>query len=121
MILEAGDGSESEAHAAMEMLCGLYWYPLYAYVRGLGRNHHEAEDCTQEFLARLLASDGVAKARPERGRFRSFLLKSLRNHMANDWKRGRADKRGGGSIPLTLEFNLAGERFARPIISMPEK
>src|SRR5271167_2925354 len=78
MVLHAGAGenADTQAHAAMEKLCRQYWYPLYAFVRRQGRAHHEAEDCTQEFLARLLASDGVARARPERGRFRTFLLAS---------------------------------------------
>src|ERR1017187_7858797 len=113
MILDAGEGSESVARAALEAMCRQYWYPLYSFVRGQGRTHHEAEDCTQEFLARLLASDGVARARPERGRFRSFLLMSLRNCMANEWQRGQAAKRGAGQSPLSLDFEAAGERFAR--------
>ena len=84
VVLHAGAGSESQVHAALESLCRQYWYPLYAFVRRQGRSHHEAEDCTQEFLARLLASDGVARARPERGRFRSFLLVALRNFLTKE-------------------------------------
>ena len=113
MVLNAGKGSESQARAALESLCRQYWYPLYTYVRRRGRTHHEAEDCTQEFLARLLASAGVARARPERGRFRSFLLASLRNFLTKEWQRGKAEKRGGGHALLPLEFDTAGERFAR--------
>ena len=113
MVLNAGEGSETQARAALESLCRNYWYPLYTYIRRQGRTHHEAEDCTQEFLARLLASDGIARARPERGRFRTFLLTSLRNFLINEWQRGQADKRGGGQAPLPLEFDTAGERFAR--------
>ncbi len=113
MVLNAGKGSESQARAALESLCRQYWYPLYNFIRRQGRTHHEAEDCTQEFLARLLASEGVARAAPERGRFRSFLLTSLRNFLIKDWQRGRAAKRGGGQSPLPLEFDTASERFAR--------
>lgn len=113
MVLHAGKGSESQANSALEFLCRRYWYPLYTFVRRRGRTHHEAEDCTQEFLARLLSSEGVAKASPERGRFRSFLLKSLQNFLANEWQRARAEKRGGGQVPLPLEFHTAGERFER--------
>jgi DNA-directed RNA polymerase specialized sigma24 family protein len=113
MVLHAGEGSDSEAHGALESLCRQYWYPLYTFIRRQGRTHHEAEDCTQAFLARLLASDGVARARPERGRFRTFLLTSLRNFLVNEWQRGQAAKRGGGQAPLPLEFDTAGERFSR--------
>jgi RNA polymerase sigma factor (sigma-70 family) len=113
MVLNAGKGSESQARSALETLCRQYWYPLYTFVRREGRSHHEAEDCTQEFFARLLASDGVARAAPERGRFRTFLLTSLRNFLASQWRSGQAAKRGGGRVPLPLEFESASERFAR--------
>ena len=85
IVLHAGAGSESQARAALETLCARYWYPLYSYTRRLGRSHHEAEDCTQEFLARLLAADAIARARPDRGHFRGFLLTALCNHLAHEW------------------------------------
>jgi len=112
MVLRAGEGSDSQVRSALESLCRQYWYPLYTFVRRQGRTHHEAEDCTQEFLARLLAAGGVARARPERGRFRTFLLTSLRNFLINDWQRRQAAKRGGGEAPLSLEFETAEARFA---------
>lgn len=113
VVLQAGAGSESQAHAALETLCRQYWYPLYNFVRRHGRAHHEAEDCTQEFLARLLAADGLARAQPERGHFRGFLLTGLRNHLAKEWRATQAEKRGGGQAPLPLDFDAAGERFSR--------
>ena len=112
LVVHAGAGSESQARAALETLCRQYWYPLYAFVRRQGRPHHEAEDCTQEFLARLLAGDGVARARPERGRFRTFLLTALRNFLTDEWRRAQAEKRGGGTAPLALELQGAEERFS---------
>ena len=113
VVINAGAGSESQAHAALETLCRQYWYPLYHFVRRHGRSHHEAEDCTQEFLARLLAADGLARARPERGHFRGFLLTALRNDLAKEWRATQAEKRGGGQVLLPLDFDAAGERFAR--------
>jgi RNA polymerase sigma factor (sigma-70 family) len=113
MVLRAGEGSESQVRSALESLCRQYWYPLYTFIRRQGRSHHEAEDVTQEFFARLLATDGVARARQGRGRFRTFLLTSLRNFLVNEWQRGQAAKRGGGQAPLPLEFDTAEERFAR--------
>ena len=112
VVLRAGAGSESQVRAALETLIRQYWYPLYAFVRREGRTHHEAEDCTQEFLARLLATDSVARARPERGRFRTFLLAALRNFLVNEWERNSAAKRGGGTAPLSLQFQSAEKRFA---------
>lgn len=112
LVVHAGSESETQARAALESLCRQYWYPLYAFVRRQGRAHHEAEDCTQEFLARVLAGDAVARARPERGRFRSFLLTALRNFLTNEWHRAQAEKRGGGVAPLALELQGAEERFS---------
>jgi RNA polymerase sigma-70 factor (ECF subfamily) len=112
IVVNAGFGSESQARSALETLCRQYWYPLYSFVRRQGRPHHEAEDCTQEFLARLLASDGLARARPERGRFRTFLLTALRHFLTNEWHRAQAAKRGGGLAPLPFELQGAEDRFS---------
>jgi DNA-directed RNA polymerase specialized sigma24 family protein len=112
IVVNAGASSESEAHAALTTLCRQYWYPLYGFVRRQGRAHHEAEDCTQEFLARLLANGGMATARPDRGRFRTFLLTALRNFLTKEWHRARATKRGGGTAPLSIDLRDAQNRFA---------
>jgi RNA polymerase sigma-70 factor (ECF subfamily) len=113
VVIHAHAGSESQARAALETLCRRYWYPLYAFVRRQGRTHHQAEDCTQEFFARLLTAGTIARARPERGRFRSFLLTALRHFLTNEWQRTQAAKRGGGQAPLPLEFDAADERYIR--------
>ena len=77
-------------------LCETYWYPLYAYVRRRGHDADDAQDLTQAFFARLLEKNDLAAAQQERGKFRSFLLTSLKHFLANEWDRGRAQKRGGG-------------------------
>lgn len=111
MVLRAGGNSDTIAHTALESLCRLYWYPLYTFVRRQGRTHHEAEDCTQEFLAQLLAADGLQRARPERGRFRTFLLTGLRNFLVSEWRRTQTAKRGGGFAPVPLGTPGADEQF----------
>jgi RNA polymerase sigma-70 factor (ECF subfamily) len=113
VIVRAGGPGTAQARSALEHLCRQYWFPLYAFVRRQGRPHHEAEDCTQEFLARLLAQEGVGRARPEQGRFRSYLLTALRNFLTNEWHRARAEKRGGGRAPLPLEFETAERTYSR--------
>lgn len=113
VVLHAGEGADTQAQAALEDLCRRYWYPLYVFVRRQGRTHHEAEDCTQEFLSRLLATDGIARAQPERGRFRTFLLSALRNFLTNEWHRTQAAKRGGGELPLSLDGQEADRRFVQ--------
>jgi len=94
-VLAAGSPDATAARPALERICTRYWYPLYSYIRRQGHLHHPAEDLTQEFLARLLANESLAKANPDRGRFRTFLLSSLRNFLINEWQRAGATKRGG--------------------------
>jgi RNA polymerase sigma-70 factor (ECF subfamily) len=114
IVLQAGADSTGQARAALERLCRDYWYPLYGYARRHGRAHHEAQDCTQEFLARLLAAGAVTGAQPERGRFRTFLLTALRNFLVNEWHRAQAGKRGGGTVHVPLDPPAdVEERFAR--------
>ena len=66
---------------------------------------------TQEFFARLLARQAVAEANPDRGRFRSFLLGSLKHFLADEWDKARAQKRGGGQV-VPLDFESEESRLA---------
>jgi RNA polymerase sigma-70 factor (ECF subfamily) len=72
--------------------------PLYHYVRRSGHQPEDARDLTQGFFARLLERGALAKAEPERGRFRSFLLASMKNYLSDEWDKTRAQKRGGGEV-----------------------
>ena len=111
MVLRSDAAGDTRAHAALESLCLRYWYPLYTFVRRQGRDHHEAEDSTQEFFARLLSAEGLKRARPERGRFRTFLLSGMRNFLTSEWRRDHAAKRGGGAVPVPLGPADFDERF----------
>jgi len=112
VVLLAQDKSSPDAAAALETLCRAYWYPLYAYVRGSGRSPQDAQDLTQEFFARLLAHDWLRVVLPEKGRFRTFLLVTLKRFLANEWHRDHAHKRGAGMRPLSLDAEVAEGRFA---------
>ena len=112
VVLAARDKSSPDSAAALETLCRAYWYPLYAYVRGTGRSPPDAQDLTQEFFARLLARDWLRVVLPERGRFRTFLLVTLKRFLTNEWHRGMAQKRGAGNLPLSLDTAEAEQRFA---------
>lgn len=102
----------SQAAQALETLCRTYWYPLYAYIRRRGYAAPEAQDLTQDFLARLLATNGLASADRHKGRFRSFLLASLNHFLANEWDRARAAKRGEGAEVLSLDDVAVEARYA---------
>ncbi len=106
-MLLAGQPEAAQAGAALEELCRSYWYPLYAYVRRKGHSPHDAQDLTQEFFARLLHKNYLRLVKQERGRFRSFLLKSFNHFLVNDWLRGQAQKRGCGLKLLSLDEEAA--------------
>jgi RNA polymerase sigma-70 factor (ECF subfamily) len=90
-----GEASDTRARKALEELCRAYWYPLYAFVRYRGYSSDDAQDLTQSFFARIIETGGFASADPERGRFRSYLLGAMKHFLANEWHRGRTQKRGG--------------------------
>ena len=111
MVLEAGRAAEPESRAALASLCELYWYPLYAFVRRQGNSPQDAEDLTQGFLASLLERDALGELQPEKGKFRAFLLACLKNFLANERDRERALKRGGGQATVSLDAQLAEQRW----------
>ena len=102
----------------MEKLCHIYWYPLYVYVRRQGNSPEDAQDLTQDFFARLLEKNYLAKADPDRGKFRTFLLRSLKNFLVNEWKRAGRLKRGGGLEFLSIDADAAEDRYA---VEAPDK
>jgi RNA polymerase sigma factor (sigma-70 family) len=103
VVLAAGGRAAPQSDAALATLCEAYWYPVYAYLRRDGRSVEDAQDLTQAFFARLLEKNWVEAATPERGRFRSFLLASVKHFVANERDRARALKRGGALPALPLE------------------
>jgi RNA polymerase sigma-70 factor (ECF subfamily) len=108
-LVAAAGGQDTQSRDALATLCQVYWYPLYAYIRRQGHTADQANDLTQGFVARLLEKNTVRKFRRERGRFRSFLIASLKNFLANESEMARAQKRGGGLAPVSLENIRSGE------------
>jgi RNA polymerase sigma factor (sigma-70 family) len=111
VVLAAGKDQSPQAQEALSRLCETYWYPLYAFVRRQGRNPHDAQDLTQEFFARLLRSHFFVAADPKRGRFRSFLLASLKHFLMHEWEKDRAQKRGGGRSLVRFDAQAGETRY----------
>jgi len=107
VVLAAGRSQSTHARDALETLCRAYWQPIYAFIRRQGQSPPDAQDLPQEFLARLLETRGLDKASPSKGRFRSFLLASLKHFLANEWDKARAQKRGGGYVLVPFDTQLA--------------
>ena len=112
VILMAGQADSPQANEALERLCRTYWYPLYVYVRRQGNSPEDAQDLTQIFFSHLLEKNCFAKADRDRGKFRTFLLRSLKNFLVNQWKRSGRLKRGGGVEFLSMDANVAEDRYA---------
>ncbi|MEO8351266.1 MAG: sigma-70 family RNA polymerase sigma factor, partial [Chthoniobacteraceae bacterium] len=109
VLTAAGGGAGSGAHAALTHLCSAYWFPLYAFIRRQGHGPHDAQELTQEFFARLLAKSWLGGVDRERGKFRSWLLASVKHFLANEWDRAHAVKRGG-RVAL-VSFDDAEQRY----------
>lgn len=110
-MLAAGRKATPQAERALEELCRSYWFPLYAYMRRRGYTKADAEDSTQAFFARFLEKNYLATLNSERGRFRAFLLASLKNFLANEWDKSQRLKRGGGAAHLSLDWQSADTKF----------
>jgi RNA polymerase sigma factor (sigma-70 family) len=111
VVLQAAENDSPQATEALENLCQAYWYPLYAYVRRRGVTPHDAQDLTQEFFARLLERSYLRLADRKRGRFRTFLLTSLKHFLINEWNKANCAKRGGGRQVISLDAEKTETRF----------
>ena len=113
VVLTAAGTDTTRAHEALSCLCENYWYPLYAYVRRRGHPPEDAQDLTQEFFARLLEKHWLARADREKGKFRSFLLMTMKRFLANEWDKAQAVKRGGHIRLIPFQFDTAETRYSQ--------
>jgi RNA polymerase sigma-70 factor (ECF subfamily) len=111
LVQAAGEGRSPQADAALEKLCRMYWYPLYAYVRRRGYGPADAEDLTQDFFAQLLRKNYPARADRAKGRFRTFLLHALAQFLVDRRERANALKRGGGQVQISIDDEAPEDRY----------
>lgn len=107
MVVAAGQEDSPDARQALEFLCQRYWSPLYCYLRKQGYDRSRAEDFVQGFFAHLLEKHGLQSVKPQKSKFRSFLLASLKSFVADECRRAQSQRRGGGKCILPLEFEQA--------------
>lgn len=122
-LVLAAKGAGAVSGAALERLCGLYWYPVYAYIRSRRSSPEDSRDLTQEFFFRLLDKHYLDAIDAPRGRFRWFLQAAVKNLLANEYDRIQAQKRGGGQVFLSLEMEGAEQMYRlEPVDQLtPEK
>lgn len=105
VVRQAADSQTASQHAqsALSELCQIYWRPVYVFLRRQGIAQHDAQDLTQAFFTDLIESRAYARADPIKGRFRSFLLGTLKHFVAHARDHAHAQKRGGGNVPVQLD------------------
>ncbi len=111
VVLAAGQSASKAAENALEELCRMYWYPLYAYLRRKGYSEHDAQDLTQGFFEHLIERRTIESVGREKGKFRSFLLSCLNYFLAHERERAGAQKRGGGRELISLNGEEAEQRY----------
>lgn len=111
VVLAAGNQETPEAVAALEKLCRTYWYPLYVFIRRQGYGVDDAQDLTQGFFSHILSRRFLERASREKGKFRSFILGSLKFFLADELAKLQAQKRGGGQAMVFLDAHSAEERY----------
>jgi RNA polymerase sigma factor (sigma-70 family) len=123
VVLAAGSPESTRYQEALEELCRTYWFPLYAFLRRRGCDTHQAEDYIQAFFTRMLEKHSLNAVDMKLGKFRSFLLASLKNFVANEIDHIQAQKRGGRHTVLSLDFGNAERQYiSEPSHEMsPEK
>ncbi len=95
VLAARNQGFPQAAQEALARLCHIYWYPIYAFIRRRGHDPHEAQDLTQDFFVHVLEDEILKSVDPVKGKFRSFLLVSVKNFLAKAWNRQQTAKRGG--------------------------
>jgi RNA polymerase sigma-70 factor (ECF subfamily) len=115
LIEAAAAHPTADSREALATLCQAYWPPVYAFIRRNGYDSDLALDLSQEFFSRLIEKNYLTTADRTRGRFRSFLLASVRHFLANERERANALKRGGGQIPISIDIAEAESWYATAI------
>jgi RNA polymerase sigma factor (sigma-70 family) len=112
LVLRAGDPKNTGAAAALETLCRAYWYPVYAWIRSRGHGPEEAQDLTQEFFAGLLRKDSLQMVGPEKGKFRTWIIRCIQNLLTDHHRVCSAEKRGGGGAIIEWDGLDPEARYA---------
>ncbi len=98
-----GGAGEEEIREVLDVICKRYWAPARRYLRSLGCDPEDAEDLAQDFFSAWARPEKMVKLGPEKGRLRSYLKQSLRNHFINHWRAQTTQRRGGKQTVLTLD------------------
>lgn len=113
LILQTLEGASKDD--ALAELCGIYWSPVYFFIRKRGRSPHDAEDMTQGFFEQMLKREQFQRAanKPGGGRLRSYLLKAVQNFLIDQYHHDTAQKRGGDAERISIDADDIERQFER--------
>lgn len=111
LVKAAADAGTESGKQALDRLFRLYWYPLYLFLRRQDLPEKDAEDLLQSFFVQAMEKGLFETADPKKGRFRTYLLSSLQNYLANHYRAQKAIKRGGQVFIQSLDLASAEERY----------
>ena len=116
LVLNARNANSSQHERCLSEVCSRYWFPLYKFALFTGLSHEDAQDLTQGFFLYLLQKESLRHVDPAKGRFRSFLLASFRNHLSTHRQHAAAAKRGGGRLSVDIDaHNPKGLQYLEPV------
>jgi RNA polymerase sigma factor (sigma-70 family) len=116
-LILRGTREGEDSVAALNHLAQCYRRPIYSFIRHRGVSPADSDDLTQSFFLQLIERKALQGVDPAKGRFRSFLLASLKNFLTNEWDKQRALKRGGGFSFVT--FDPGAEAFYAECVAPP--
>lgn len=116
LIASARADESAIVQAALAQLCEHYWHPIYAFLRRSGHPQQDAEDLTQGFFASLLGREVFARVNREGGKLRTYLLTSLKNHLANERRAAGRQKRGGGAVVIPIDAEESERRIEKELV-----
>ena len=105
--LVAGSRQRESSGKALSELCEIYWFPVYAYIRSMGKSYHDAQDLTQSFLAHFLDRGDFKRADQKRGRMRTYLCVAAKRYVISDDRRENCFKRGGETVTISFDAEQA--------------
>lgn len=109
LFVDIRSGSPAKKRAALDILARRYWKPVFRFLQFSGKDEESAKDLTQAFFAEWIETNAFAKADEQKGRFRSFMLASLKRFAANEHRADQAQKRRPAAGLLSLDELMDNE------------
>lgn len=121
-IAAAHGGDDAARARSWDAIVAAYWKPAYKHLRVRWRmSREDAADVVQSFFERAIDKELFAGYEPARARFRTFFRTCLDGFASNTKRDAAREKRGGGAVPLSLDFDRAEDELAKSAAASPDE